>query len=167
MVDTDLKVSQKDDLQFDGIRSADVDVPSRLDVISGPTGRRRWPREVKARIVAESFSCGEPVSVVARRHDLRANQLFLWRRQAREGKLVLPADRHCATPDGGEEPSFVPALLAVSNSSAPAPMTDFAGDAGSKPSLLEIEAQGVVVRLRDDVAGTRIGEIAAALRSSS
>ena len=49
MVDTDLKVSQKDDLQFDGIRSADVDVPSRLDVISGPTGRRRGPGGQRAR----------------------------------------------------------------------------------------------------------------------
>lgn len=27
-------------------------------MVEGPTGRRRWPREIKARIVAESFAVG-------------------------------------------------------------------------------------------------------------
>ena len=38
--------------------------------------RRRWPEAMKRRIVAEVRESGASVSVVARRHDLNANQLF-------------------------------------------------------------------------------------------
>ncbi|MDB5661563.1 MAG: transposase, partial [Cypionkella sp.] len=34
---------------------------SRIEVLDGPTGRRRWPDEVKARIVAESLVPGARV----------------------------------------------------------------------------------------------------------
>jgi len=40
----------------------------RLEVIEGPSGRRSWPDEVKARIVRESLEPGARVSQVARRH---------------------------------------------------------------------------------------------------
>jgi transposase len=60
---------------------------STLEVIE--TGaRRRWTLEEKQRIVAESFSASRIVSVTARRHGLSTSQLFNWRRQAREGRLV-------------------------------------------------------------------------------
>jgi transposase len=45
--------------------------------------RRRWSSEDKRRIVAETFAPGASVSIVARRHDLNANMLFTWRREAR------------------------------------------------------------------------------------
>ena len=63
----------------------------RLEVITGALGRRRWSAEAKARIVAESLAPGVVISEVARRHDLRPQQLFAWRHQARQGRLVLPA----------------------------------------------------------------------------
>ena len=46
--------------------------------------RRRWSEAPKRRIVAESYQPGVSVSVVARRHDVNANQVFTWRRQYRE-----------------------------------------------------------------------------------
>ncbi|WP_036748106.1 transposase, partial [Paracoccus pantotrophus] len=63
-----------------------------IEVVQRTRGYRRWPDEVKARIVAESFQSGVRVVDVARRHDLAAHQLSDWRRQARQGKLVLSAD---------------------------------------------------------------------------
>lgn len=61
----------------------------RIEVVTGPTGRRRWPEHVKARIVAETFRDGVSVADVARRHDVSAPQLHSWRRQARDGLLPM------------------------------------------------------------------------------
>ena len=43
--------------------------------------RRRWPEALKRRIVGESLAPGASASVVARRYDVNANQLFRWRRE--------------------------------------------------------------------------------------
>jgi len=84
---------------------------SRIEVLDGPTGRRRWPDEVKARIVAESLVKGARVCDVADKHGLIARHLLQWRRLAREGKLVLAGDR---------VPMFVP--LVVEPVTAPNPV---------------------------------------------
>jgi transposase-like protein len=59
----------------------------RVEVITGFRRRQRWSTEEKFRIVGESNRPGASVSSVARRHELNANQLFTWRRLAREGSL--------------------------------------------------------------------------------
>ena len=43
--------------------------------------RRRWSEAQKRQIVAESREPGVSVSVVARRYNVNANQVFTWRRQ--------------------------------------------------------------------------------------
>src|SRR6201998_3770786 len=42
--------------------------------------RRQWSEAVKRRIVAETLEPDSSVSIVARRHDVNANQVFKWRR---------------------------------------------------------------------------------------
>ncbi|MDF0603613.1 transposase [Psychromarinibacter sp. C21-152] len=64
----------------------------RIDVVAGPTGRRRWPEHVKAAIVLETYGDGMSVADVARRHEISAPQLHAWRRAARDGLLPMPDD---------------------------------------------------------------------------
>jgi transposase len=60
--------------------------------------RRRWSEEQKRQIVAETLAPGSSVSIVARRYDVNANQLFLWRREllpkpaGAERALMLPVE---------------------------------------------------------------------------
>ena len=56
----------------------------RIELITGTDQRRQWSDEDKARVVVESLEHGANVSEVARRHGLSPQQLFGWRRQARE-----------------------------------------------------------------------------------
>ena len=55
----------------------------RLQVLEGPTGRRNWPDDVKARIVAESFQEGARVTDTLGRiadHKItRIDELLPWR----------------------------------------------------------------------------------------
>ena len=78
-----------------------------IEVVQRTRGYRRWPDGAKARIVAESFQPGVRVVDVARRHGLVAHQLSDWRRRARLGKLVLPADA-MAGASSDVLPVFVP-----------------------------------------------------------
>ena len=56
----------------------------RIEVITGGTGRRRWPADEKARILEESAGPGAVVSEVARRNGMAPQHLFAWRREAKQ-----------------------------------------------------------------------------------
>ena len=68
--------------------------------LTGVERRRRFSAEEKRRLVAETLRPGASVAAVAREHGLHPNQLFKWRRLAREGLLA------------GTAAPFVPVVLA-------------------------------------------------------
>ena len=47
--------------------------------MTGPVRRRQWREEDKLRILREAFAPGAVVADVARRHDVRAPQIYQWR----------------------------------------------------------------------------------------
>ena len=70
-----------------------------IDVMPCPTGRRRWPDALKARIVAETLQSGSQHFDVAARYRLLQQHLSARRSMARMGTLVLAL---------GDMPAFVP-----------------------------------------------------------
>ena len=118
----------------------------RLEVLEGPTGRRRWPDDVKGRIVAETLRPGVTVAEVARRHGMGAQQLSTWRRLAREGKIVVPG--------GGLEVGQMFARVEIAPEKAPV----------LSGGVVTIDFGEVAVRLPGDSAAHRIADIAHALR---
>ena len=130
----------------------------RMEVLAGPTGGRRWPDEVKGRIVAETLVAGVTVNEVAARHGLSPHHLSGWRGRARRGELALPAE---------DVPAF--ALLELEAPSAAPPPVEEA-PAAAPPELdgdIEIVVAGVTVRLPAGTSAGRIAEIAAALRGAT
>jgi transposase-like protein len=57
--------------------------------------RRSWPVAEKRRIVAETLVAGASVSVVARRHDVNANQVVKWRRELEASDRAALPVAHC------------------------------------------------------------------------
>jgi transposase len=83
----DLERDGKEGVHLDGSMGAGI---SRLEVIEGPSGRRRRTKAERARIAAESLMPGVQVADVARRHGTTRWQVYDWRKKLRTGQLVLP-----------------------------------------------------------------------------
>ncbi len=126
-----------------------VEFISEIDLIVGPRGQRRWPDDLKGRIVAETLVEGATVNAVARRYDLQPNHLSEWRRQAREGKLVLPAV--------SENVGFAPLVL----------QEESGVDAPVACGTLDVIRGEVIVRLDVATPASRIAEIARALNAAT
>ena len=62
-----------------------------IEILSGPERRRRWSVSEKLEIVQETYEPGVTVSLIARRHGLRPNQLFAWRKLAAQGAFTATA----------------------------------------------------------------------------
>ena len=113
---------------------------------SGGVSRRRykrWPERVKRQIVAETRMPGASVSVVARRHDVDANEVCKWRRRYE---------------DGLAEGEAAMVSVAVLRSAA----SGFAGDPDRRAGwgAIEIELMsGVRVRISGTVDGAALRQV--------
>ena len=116
------------------------------------SGHRRWPDEAKAQAVAETLQPGTTVNDVATRFGIQPNQLSAWRRMAKDGKLVLPADER-----DGDEAVFAP--LVVCDAGSPAPEAE----SSAVGRDIRLAVGEVVIRLDADTPAGRIAEIVRAL----
>jgi transposase len=139
-----LEVDGKMGVHLDGSKGDGV---SRLEVIEGPSGRRRRTKAERARIAAESMMPGVTVADVARKHGTTRWQIYDWRKQLRKGKLVVPESV-------ASLPTF--AELVVDDSSAEVS----AAVAGSD---LEIVVGDVVIRAG---SGAAEGQLTRAIRAA-
>jgi transposase len=129
----------------------------RFEVINGALGRRRWSIDDRARILEETLAPGAVVSAVARRHGLRPQQVFTWRREARQ-RLEAEAP-----------PAFVPAVVVVSDPASarePKPQPKRRGRRRGAAAV-ELEASGVTVRIGDGASPATIAAVIGALKSST
>jgi transposase len=128
----------------------------RLEVITG-TGRRRfYSEDFKAGIVEETLVPGAIISEVARRHGLTPQQVFTWRRQARQP----------AAGTDSETPRFVPAVVV-------APLPARGGrrkrtrQVDRTSGNIEVEIEGVTVRIGRGAEAKTVVAVLRALKAST
>ncbi len=112
-------------------------------------GRRRWPDELRAQIVAETLESGATVRGVADRYGLRANRISEWRRLAKDGRLVLPATKGSS--------GFAPLVV------CDAEHHGRDAEDGAAGRAIGIAVGEVVIQLAADTPARRVAEIVRAL----
>ena len=127
----------------------------RVEVITGTGRRRRFSEDYKAQIVEETLAPGAVVSEVARRHGLSPQQLFGWRRQARQPLEAVA---------GEDAPLFVPVVV---DSALPVQAVCRRGRGRMRQvdrtaGVIEVEIDGVTVRVG---RGAEAKTVAAVLRA--
>ena len=134
----------------------------RIEVLTGPTRRRRWSEEKKGRIVAETLRAVATVTEVARRWEVCPQQVWGWRRQAREGHLALP--------EVAPVPRFVPIVTDAPPVGADE-RREIAPDQAARPATvppsIEIRLAGAVVRVPVGTDGALLTQVLRAVRTSA
>ena len=129
----------------------------RVEVITSVERRRRWSVREKLRLVVESHQAEGGVGVVADRAGVHRSLLQRWRRQVRDGTLVV--DRLGAS-------SFVP--VAVDDSAAAPPVLGISAVGPPRDAavrrLVEIDLpNGCRVRVEQDIPTAALRRIIGAL----
>jgi transposase len=140
---------------------------------------RHWPVDVKRRIVEETLVPGASVSVVARRHDVNANQLFKWLVLYRRGELGQGTAEIGAVPLGliqvgvVKQGKIISSTSAVKPLSLPAPSIKTSSGAecasvpvgGRRAGMIEIALRGgIKVRVGDDIDEAALRRVLSVVR---
>jgi transposase len=134
----------------------------RFEVFTGAGKRREWPPELKASIVAECCPGRGGVSAVARRHGLDPSQIYGWRKDLRKqleakGLSILSAEPETAM--------FVPAVIGAVTSAEPAPRRRSQHRRRANQAAVELEIDGVAVKIGRDADAGIITAVIEALRA--
>ncbi len=135
----------------------------RVEVITGTGRRRRFSRDDRAQIIEESLAPGAVVSEVARRHGLMPQQLFTWRRLARQ-PIVSEAT--------SEPQMFVPAVIDTpSPPSAPRRQRTRCrrkvAEVVESRGMIEREIDGVAVRVGRGADAETVAAVIRALKAGT
>lgn len=120
----------------------------RIEVLAGPTGRRRRSDAEKARIAAESLTPDAVVADIARRYGATRWQIYDWRRRFRRGLLSAPREDVAS-------PAFVP--LTVDDDPQRTPHAD----------IVEVAIGDILIRVGRDVCEAHLARIFRAARAAS
>jgi transposase len=113
-----------------------------MEVIPAGRERRQWTPEAKARIIAESMAPRANVADIARRNDILPQQLYAWRRDARERM------------ESDDAPAFVPAMVEE-------PKAQGSG------AEIRINIKGMTIRIPDGVTADHIERVLLAVQVST
>jgi transposase len=129
----------------------------RLEVITGTGRRRLFSEDFKAGIVEETLVPGAVVSEVARRHGLTPQQVFTWRRQARQPVV------------SAEAPKFVPALVeaALPTRTVPERQRKRTRRVDRTSGSIEVEINGVTVRIGHGAEAKTVAAVLRALKAGT
>jgi transposase len=150
------RLEHRHDDSLDRTADRKPDNLQRIEIITGVGRRRRFSRQIKARIVRESREPGAVISEIARRHDLGPQQLFAWRRELRAA--IAGPDVPTAATSG-----FTPVVVEGSKQDQTATRAHPIAERG----LIEITIGNVTIRLHDGVAPRMIAAVLQAVRARS
>lgn len=123
----------------------EVTTVRRLEMITGTGKRRRISEDDKARVVEETLAPGVVVSHVARRYGLTPQQVFTWRREARERAAASKAV------------CFAPVVLA----------TPPAADTGTEAVTIEVVIGAATIRIPPGADATMLKLVLRAVKATS
>lgn len=135
-------------------------MPRAVEIISTVARRRRWTPEEKVAILDEAFRTGNSVAATSDRRSVSRALIYLWRRQAREGRIPGVGMAETAMP------AFVPVHVAITDQSACVPSTRKARAPRERRPAGRIEvalANGRVVKVDESIDPAALARLVTAL----
>lgn len=135
----------------------------RFEVFTGAGKRREWPPELKASIVAECCPGRGGVSAVARRHGLDPSQIYGWRKDLLKQLEVQVSADPAVEPEAA---MFVPAMIEAEAPAKPAPRRRSQQRRHAKQAAVELEIDGIAVKIAHGTDASLIGAVIEALKAT-